>query len=185
MEIQRLSDDWLFQRHSPELIKRWGNGLKYSYFKRAWGGHANDGDEFNLTLNYKDRYDLLDILKRIDIQLNYLPKNPPTSTPGQSYTHYELTVFYNPIEDVPEYEQPKHIDFNGIKCFCWIENGEIRFSVSGGQDGDPYEVSETDFETCKKLEQLITDSGLTDKVSRALEDEVTCISKTRYKNLFE
>ena len=185
MENGRLSKGRLFQRHSPDQIKEWVNGLRYSYFIRAWGGHANDGDEFNLTLNYQDKNDLLDILKRLGIQLNSLPKKPLTPTPGQSDTHNEFTIFHNPIQDLTGYQQPKHTDFNGIKCFCWIAKGKIRFSISGGLDGDSYEVSETDFQTCKKLEALIIDLELTGKVSKALEDSVTCISKTRYGDLFE
>ena len=49
---------------------------------------------------------------------------------------------------------------------------------------NPYEVSETDFENCKKIEGLIIDKGLTDKVSRDFEKSVMCISKTRYRDLF-
>ena len=66
MDTQRLSDSWLFERHSKEEIRRWVDNLRYSYFKRAWGGHANDGDEFTLTLTYKDRDDLVNILKSLD-----------------------------------------------------------------------------------------------------------------------
>jgi hypothetical protein len=182
METQRLSNARLFHQHPPELIKRWVNSLKYSYFKKAWGGQASDGDEFNLALKYKDKDDLLDILKRLDIRLKCVDKNPESNL-GEP--NRQFTIFFNPIKDFPEYEQPKHIDFNGIKCFCWIENGEIRFSFSGGQNGNPYEVGETDFDACKKLELLVMDSELTGKVSRALEDAVTCISKTRYRDLFE
>lgn len=185
MDIQRLSDSWLFERHSEEEIRRWVNNLSYSYFKRAWGGHANDGDEFKLALNYKDKNDLLDILKKLEIKLNTIPKNHPRPVLGKSYTHDEFSVFKSEIGDFPEYEQPKQVDINGIKCFCWIDKGNITFTLSGGQDGDFYEVTETDFENCKKLEQIITKVGLIDKVSRVLEDSVTCISKKKYRDLFE
>jgi hypothetical protein len=184
MDIQRLSDSWLFERHSEEEIRRWVNNLRYSYFKRAWGGHANDGDEFTLTLTYKDRNDLLNILKSLDIKLNSIPKDHPRPVPGKPYRHDEYSVFKSEIKDFPEYEQPRHVDINGTKSFCWIENGNINFTLSGGQDGDSYEVSETDFQNCRKLEQLIKDKGLTDKVNRDFENNVTCISKTRYWDLF-
>lgn len=184
MDIQRLSDSWLFQRHSKEEIKRWVNNLSYSYFKRAWGGHANDGDEFTLTLIYNDKDDLSDILKRLGIKLNSIPKDHPRPIPGKPYTHDEYSVFKSEINDFPGYEQPKHVDINGTKCFCWLENGNINFTLSGGQDGDSYEVSEIDFQNCRKLEQLIIDKGLTDKVSRDFENNVTCISKNRYWDLF-
>lgn len=184
MDLQRMSDDWLFERHPEEQIRRWVNNLKYSYFKRAWGGHANDGDEFTLTLTYNDKDDLLDILRRLGIKLISLPKDHPKPVPGKPYTHDEYSVFKSEIKDFPEYEQPKHIDINEIKTFCWIESGNITFTLSGGQDGDSYEVSDMDFENCKKLEKLITDQGLADKVSRDFENNVTCISRTRYWDLF-
>lgn len=181
MEPQRLSDGYLFERHPKEQIRRWVNDLKYSYFKRAWGGHANDGDEFILTLKYTDKNDLLDILKRLGIKLNSLPEDHPKPLSGKSY----VGEFKSEISDFPEYEQPKHIDLNGIRCYCWIENGKISFNLSGGQDGDLYEVTEIDFENCKRLEQLVTDKNLTDSVSRDFEDRVTFISRTWYQDLFD
>jgi len=184
MDIQRLPDSWLFERHAQEEISRWVNNLKYSYFKRAWGGHANDGDEFILTLHYQHKDDLLGILKRLDIELKSIPVGHPKPVPGKPYTEDEYSVFKSEVRDFPEYEQPKHLDINGAKCFCWIENGNITFTFSGGQDGDPYEVHETDFENCKKVEQFITDQGLAYKVSRDFERSVTCISKARYPDLF-
>ncbi len=185
MDIQRLSDEWLFERHSENQIRKWVNNLRYSYFKRAWGGHANDGDEFKLILSYKDKNDLFDILKRLDIKLKSIPLGHPKPISGKSYTQDEFSVFKSEINDFPDYEQPKQVNINGIKCYCWIDRGNISFTLSGGQDGDFYEVTETDFENCKKLEQLITKLGLTDKVSRVLEDSVTCISKKKYSELFE
>ena len=184
MDIQRLSDKWLFERHAKAEIRRWVHDLRYAYFKRAWGGHANDGDEFTLILHYEAKDDLLDILKRLNIQLNSIPRDHPKPVPGKAYTHDEYSVFKSEISDFPEYEQPRHVDIYGAKCFCWIEKGNITFTFSGGRDGNSYEVSETDFENCKKIEQLIIDKGLTAKVSRDFESSVTCISKTRYPDLF-
>ncbi|MGC3946402.1 MAG: hypothetical protein QM762_18090 [Chryseolinea sp.] len=184
MNIQRLSNAWLFERHPEEEIRRWVNNLRYSYFKRAWGGHANDGDEFMLTLSYQDKDDLLHILKSIGVKLSSIPKDHPKPIRGKSYTHDEYSFFKSALSDFPEYEQPRHIAVSGVKCFCWIENKKINITLSGGRDGNLYEVSEVDFENCKKLEELIAKEGLADKVSRDCENSVTCISRARYQELF-
>jgi hypothetical protein len=137
-----------------------------------------------LTINYKDEVNLFDILGRLGIKLKSIPKDHPKPILGKSYTH-EFSIFKSEIKDFPQYEQPKHVDVSEIKCYCWIENGKITLSLSGGQDGDSYEVSEIDFENCKRLEQIIMDKRLTDKVSRKFEDSITCISKSKYSELFE
>ncbi|MEJ1241051.1 hypothetical protein WBG78_23085 [Chryseolinea sp. T2] len=184
MDIQRLPNGWLFERHPEAEIRRWINNLKYSYFKRAWGGHANDGDEFILALTCKDKHDLLNIFARLNIELKSIPKDHPKPIPGKPYTSGEYSAFKSEIREFPEYEQPKHIEIHGTKCFCWVENRNINFTFSGGRDGNLYEVSETDFENCKRLEEVITNKGLTDKVSRDCESSVTCISRKRYPDLF-
>jgi len=58
MQIEKLSDNWLFERHSKQTIREWLGQLRYYYFKRAWGGHANDGDEFQAAFAFTDRQDL-------------------------------------------------------------------------------------------------------------------------------
>ena len=42
MQIDKLSDNCLFERHSKPTIREWLRQLRYFYFKRAWGGHANE-----------------------------------------------------------------------------------------------------------------------------------------------
>lgn len=183
MTIDKLSDDWLFRRHSKDTIKRWVNGLKYSYYNRAWGGHANDGDSFVLTLIYAGKADMLDILQRLGITLNVIPEGHPKPVPGKAYSYDEWQLYKHRIEDYPEYERPGRVSINGISTHCEIHNGNIRFSFLSQED--PYEVTEAEFIRCKKLEALVEEKNLTGKVSRDAERIVTCISKTRYKELLE
>lgn len=172
MELERFSDTWIFKRHSKEELSRWITHLEYSYFMRAWGGQAHDGDQFKLTLSYKDKDELFDLLNNLDIRLK-------PATDGLT------TVFNTTINDFPEYQQPAHIELNGIKCFCYIHNGYLSFDLAGGLDGDRYEVTETDFENCKKLERLILEKNLVANVSRDVERDVSCISMTKYRDLLK
>lgn len=184
METERLSDAWLFQRHPEEQIRRWVNHLDYSYFIRAWGGHANDDDRFVLNLHFGNRDEFLYIFGRLGIKLKWTPEGHPKPEAWRSYTGEEWLKSKSSTADFPEYEQPGHVQIGGVPCFCSVENGTVRLIFSG-RDGERYEVSETDFANCKKVEKIIHSKGLADRVSRSDESSVTCISRKWYPHLFE
>ena len=185
MKIDKLSDQWLFQSHSKDEIRKWIQGLKYGFFKRAWGGHANDGDSFEIWLKYDSKSELFEILERLRIKLNEIPVDYPRPIPGKSYQWKEFQKFKNEIKDLSNYEQPTHINIDGIPCFCWIENRQITFSFSGAEDDNRYEVTDADFKNCQALERIIDENGLKDFVTRDYENRITCISKKVYPELFE
>jgi hypothetical protein len=184
MKENMLPDSYLFYAHSKGKIKGWINNLRYSYFNRACGGHANDGDYFSLALQYRSTEELLLILKQLGIKLSEVPEGNRKLVIGQSYRPQQWADVDPYITELPQYQQPCHTKIGGIECFCWIHAGQIQLAFSG-HDGDMYEVSDGDFENCKKVEQLITSQGLVDKVSRSCEELVTCISKKMYGQLFE
>ena len=182
---QKLSDSYLFQTHPPSTIKSWVNDLKFGFYKRAWGGHANDGDEFGIWLNYSSKEELFRILEGFNIVLNRIPDNYPKAVPGKSYSSEEFEKFKNEIKDFPEYEQPSHISISSVPCFCWIENGKLSLSLSGAEDGNRYEVTETDFKNCLAIERTIEKQKLEAYISKDYEDWVTHISPKYYPELFE
>lgn len=67
MQIDRLSESRLFQRHPEQTIRRWLGQLQYFYFVRAWGGHANDADAFEVGFIYSDRQDLINKLEHLGV----------------------------------------------------------------------------------------------------------------------
>ena len=184
MEIERLSEAWLFQRHPKEQVRRWINQLEYSYFIRAWGGHANDDDHFELNLHFGSRNELLEIFQKIGIALKLIPEGHPRPVPGRSYTFDDWENFRWPMHDFPEYEQPRRIEINGIPCYCSVYKGVVSFTFTG-QDGERYEVSETDFVNCRAFEEIVRSKGLADRVSRSVESSVCCISRRYYAHLFD
>ena len=151
---------------------------------RAWGGHANDGDYFVLKLHFENRDEFLSILGQLGIKLRLIPQGHPKPVAGRSYTLDEWFHLRSSMKDFPEYEQPGHIKIGEIDCFCWVESGAVDFTFSG-QEGERYEVSETDFVNCRKFEQVIRSKELADRVSRSVESSVCCISRKRYPHLFE
>lgn len=185
MNTEKFSDNYLFENHSKSEVKRWNKMLKYGYFKRAWGGHANDGDEFGIWLKYNNQNELLKILNALGIELKKIPKNHPKPIPGKSYSFTEFEKFKSEIKEFPEFEQPSHIKVNSVPCFMWIESGKISMTFSGAKDGNRYEVGEEDFENCLRIEKIITDMELKTYVSTDFENWVTHISKKKYPELFE
>jgi len=185
MKTEKLSEIWLFKKHSESEIKSWLKKLNYGFFKRANGGHANDGDNFQIWLNYKSEKELFEILEKLKIELKRIPINSPKAIPGKSYNWKEFEKFKSEIKDFPNFEQPLHIEINEIPCFCWIENGRISFSLSGSENGNGYEVTESDFNNCLKLESVFEINDLAKYVSSDYENWITCISRKVYPELFE
>lgn len=64
----KLSDNWIFQNLQRTNVINWINDLKYFYFIRAIGGHANDGDAFICELKSNTEYELKSMLKKIGIK---------------------------------------------------------------------------------------------------------------------
>jgi hypothetical protein len=179
----KFSDNYLFETHSKEEIRRWNSQLKYGFFKRAWGGHANDGNEFGISLKFDNENELLHICKSLNIKLKLLPENYPKPIKGKGYTPKEYQKFKNEITDFPQYEQPSHIKLNDSSCHCWISNQRIRLTIHGAS-GNSYEVIEKDFEFCLKIETLITKKGIAKYVDFNFENSSTIISRERYPELF-
>lgn len=184
MKIEKISESRLFEKHEKSVVKKWIKTLKYGFFKRAWGGHANDGDEFGIWLKYQNKLELFEILDGLQIQLELIPKNHPKAIAGKKYDRVEIEKFKSKIKDFPEFEQPLHVEIQSINCFCWIENGHICLKFSGQEDGNEYEVSELDFKNCLQVEQVIIDKNLENYVSTDYENWVTNVSRKVYPELF-
>jgi len=68
MQIDKLSEDRIIGRHSKPELRRWINTLRYFYFIRAWGGHANDGDTFKAAIRYASQEDLQNKLRLLGLE---------------------------------------------------------------------------------------------------------------------
>jgi len=61
---------YLFEHHPEDEIRRWALSFTYFRFCRAYGGHANDGDQFLAALRYTDEADFLSILTSLGLTPN-------------------------------------------------------------------------------------------------------------------
>lgn len=185
MQTEKLSDIWLFELHSKLKIKEWLKEFRYFYYKRAWGGHAGDGDEFQVAFLFTGLQDLKDKMGQLGFTLNTIPSDFPRPVMGQAYTAEEYNKFKNKIPAFDGFEQPGHILIFGHKAFIWVQSGSIHITVSGTRDGNRYEVSGDDFKVCVELEKHFDSLGFQKIVDRSLEESVCCISQTRYPELYE
>ena len=185
MQMDKLSDDWLFGRHAKQTIKTWLRQLNYFYFVRAWGGHANDGDAFKVRFIYNDKQDLTDKLKRIGIILTTIPDNFPRPVIGQPYPAEEFDKFKSEIGKYPNLEQPGYSILFGYQVFVWVYDNTFEVSVAGTKDDNRYEVTAADFRVCVDLEKHFDRFGWQQLIDRALEQSVCCVSKTKYPELYD
>jgi hypothetical protein len=183
MEIDKLSDNWLFEQHSKHTIKEWLRQLRYFYFKRAWGGHANDGDEFQVAFSYSDRQDLISKFGQLGLKVNTIPADFPKPVIGQPYPASEFKKFKNEIKGYPDLEQPGHSIIFGYKVFIWVYDNSINITVSGTKDDNHYEVTDADFKVCLELEKRFDNLGWQNIIDKSLERNVCCISQTKYPEL--
>lgn len=144
----KLSRLWIFQNTQPINLINWIINLKYFYFIRAIGGHANDGDAFVCELKFNSDDQVSSILKKIGVE-------------GSGY---------NLIEN--------------NKCWVSIKDTRIEFSIFGA-NGNLYEVSQKDYESCKKIESLFDKYDLHKYINLDIENQINCISKKNYPELFE
>lgn len=180
MPIDKLSDNWLFERHAKQTISAWLRQLRYFYFKRAWGGHANDGDEFQVAFSFADRQDLENKLGQLGLTLNTIPDNFSGPYPAD-----EFGKFKNEIKKFPDLAQPGHSIIFGCTVFIWVHNNSINITVSGTKDGNRYEVTENDFKICLELEKHFDSLGWQKIMDNSLEKSVCCISRAKYPELYE
>ncbi len=184
MEIDKLTDNRLFERHSKPTVKEWLRQLDYFYFIRAWGGHANDGDAFKVEFVYSDRLDLINKLGQIGITLNIIPDDFPRPIIGQSYPSAEFEKFKTEIKNQKNLEQPSHSIIFGHKAFIWVSANTFRIEIAGTKDNNLYEVTEEDFQVCIGLEKQFQKLGWHQLVDKTIEQNICCISKTKYPELF-
>lgn len=182
--MDKLSPEWLFERHSEQVIRKWLGQLRYFYYKRAWGGHANDGDEFQTAFLYTDRQDLIHKLGQLGITLNVIPDDFPRPVIGQTYPAAEFAKFKNAIREHPDLEQPGHSILFGYQTFIWIYSNSIRITLSGTRDGNCYDVSQDDFEACLELEKHFDNLDWQNIADKSPEKSACCISRSKYPELY-
>jgi hypothetical protein len=145
---------YFFRPHSYEELRRWTERLSFFRFRRALGGHANDGDVLLAALRVRSEAELVALARTVGIPLRELPPDAAEQVVGAVYSLAELAQIPTRIEAYPRFAQPGHIALAGVGCWCWIYEGRLELSLSGAA-GDGYEVTEADVENAVAVEALL------------------------------
>jgi hypothetical protein len=144
---------------SHQAVERWHAALRLFRLRRAVGGHANDGDMLHATLRFSGEDELVALFARLERPLVRLPPTAAVPVAGQSYTLDEYEALRHPIRAFPGYEDPSRTKLFGVSCYVTVGEGELGVSLSGA-GGDPYLVSEGDFEHALAIERALDERGL-------------------------
>lgn len=184
MNLDKISDDRLFQNNTKAEIQHWCRHLQYFHYMRARGGHNCEGDSFSVYLKYAGFQDFKDKLSLLGVSLNRLAEGFIAFDPMQSYTIDDLDKLKTTILQFPDWEQPQYVEIFGYKVHIWVMNNRFEISVSGSKDGQTYKVSETDFDVCLALEKQFDQLGWKSLLDKEIEQHIHCISKDKYPELY-
>lgn len=179
-----MSETYLFETHSKEELVRWAASLRYFYFLRAWGGHANDGNEFKAGIVFNGREDLVSKLQQLGLTVGTISPDDPQPVTGHAYSYAEYSAFKRAIKAFPDLEHPGRTTVQGMRVFIWVEEGMIAFTRAGLAGDNQYDVSEGDFQACLQLELLFDQLGWECFKDSRKEDSAQCFSAKKYGVFF-
>lgn len=184
MNFDKISDERLFINNTKEEIMHWCRGLDYFHYMRARGGHNCEGDSFCVYFDHSSKEDLIAKLAKLGIGLQTLEEGFIAFDPFESYDLEDLDKLKITIAEYPDLIQPQYVHILGYKVHIWVLNDKIEISVSGSKDGLMYKVSDIDFGICQILEKEFERLGWQSILNMDIENQIHCISKVRYPELY-
>lgn len=184
MNLDKISEERLYQNNTREELKNWCPRLRYFHYMRSRGGHNCEGDSFCVYLKYGGLEDLSNKLALLGVSLTKLEEGYISFDPFESYSFEDLDKLKMTIMKYPDYEQPQYVEIMGYKAHIWIMNSRFEISVSGTKDGKTYKVSEEDFKACLALEDEFDKLGWDRILDEEIRKQVHCISREKYPELF-
>ena len=172
--------DWLYERHSQTELTEWALSLEYFRYCRAYGGHANDGDELKVALRYSSEGELRSLCEMMRIPLEEMPPDAPRPVTGVSYRGDEFAKFLSYVDNFPHIRQPGQVSLNGVSCFAWIYPRKIELSIADASD--PYEVTPRCVEGARAIEPLLR--RLSGSIDDPPRDNKHCICPKYYPGVW-
>lgn len=184
MNLDKISEERLFQNNTKKELMQWCSSLRYFHYMRSRGGHNCEGDSFCVYFRYTGIDDLIAKLNLLGINLNKVEEGFIAFDPFESYSFEDLDKLKMTITRYPEYEQPQYVEIFGHKVHIWMMNSRFEISVSGTKDGRTYKVSDADFDVCIALEKEFDKLGWYDLLDEEIKQQVHCVSKEKYPELY-
>lgn len=185
MSLERLTDEYLFQTNTIDELKRWCPALHFFHYLRARGGHNCEGDSFYVSFLYRDFEDLSKKLSEIGVTLNKIPEGSIPFNPMERYSLYDLDRLKNVIPTAKEWEQPEFATINGHKIALWVMPNNFTLSIAGNDQENMYQISEEDFTVAQAVEKIFSQLGWPAYLDNNIKQEVNCISRERYPEIFK
>lgn len=153
MKTEQLWERWLYERHSRAELATWAPSLRYFRYCRAYGGHANDGDELKVALRCETEEAFRLVCSSLGVTLEHMEPNAPRPIPGVSYRGDEYAKFASFVTQWPHLKQPGHLVLNDAKCFLWVHSTWSELTIV--DSSHPYEVTRRCIEGAAAVEPLI------------------------------
>ncbi len=173
----KLQPWYLFREHPESELRRWAAGLSYFRFCRAYGGINNDGDDFRVALGFSGEEQLLQIAETLGFSLRKIPPAAARPVVGKGYTWEEAQHLWYEISCLPNWEQPRFKAIGGVRVLALVERGLLSLYIAGAS-GNPYEVTEADFNNALTVERYI--APLAERIVDPPQDDRNCISPKYY-----
>ena len=141
---------YLFESHNEKTYRNWAKRLHKFRFFRAYGGHANDGDSFDVAYKYQNQTELLSFFDNLGISLIHHSSKPNQPIPGTPYPGDVFEKFPSLIPNTQWLEQAGHCTINEIPAFIWCTEDTIKISVT-----QSYKVTEEDAINAENIEKQL------------------------------
>ncbi|MGW6500846.1 hypothetical protein [Nonomuraea angiospora] len=179
MNGQRWTD-YLYERHPPARLHAWARELAYFRFCRAYGGHANDGDQLLAGLRVETQDDLVRTLSALGVPVTWLAPDAPRPASGVAYTAAEFARFPAVMPRFPGIGQPGHVEIAGQRAHVWSHGDRLDVSVT--DTVDPYNVSDAAVASAKAIEALL--APIAGQVVDPPQDDRNCVCPRYYPDLW-
>jgi hypothetical protein len=172
---------YLYSTHPQAEIRLWARQLKYFRFCKAYGGHANDGDQLKVALKFDSEEDLVETCKSLGLPLRRISADSPKPVPGVRYSWQEFTKFVSFVDDFPTIEQPGWTTLLGLKVHVWIRSDRLEICIM--DEGNLYEVSAAAVDVASKIEELLR--PLAERLIEPPQDNRNCICPKFYPEFWD
>jgi hypothetical protein len=171
---------YLYETHSEQVLRSWAHALQYFRFCRAYGGHANDGDQLLVAIQLQSEQDLLEIFGALRIPVEPTTEREPRSVLSAPSELARLPPKI-PLVHIPGFFQPGHCSIAGAHVHAWVQTGRLELSIADAQS--PYDVTVAAVESARAVERLL--DPLAGRLLDPPQDNKNCICPKYYPSFWQ
>jgi hypothetical protein len=152
----------------------------FSFYKSGLVGHLADTDSFIVDVKYLDKDDLLNILRLLGLRFQLTNVITPKLLEGLPYSNQDLKTPQNSTEEFHDIECNSKNHIKDVTCAISIPKGYIHISIHRlPHEKDYYILTENEFEKAFRIEQIIKNSGLANRVTKEYQKYKGYVDKNK------